>query len=172
MTESAARLVDHVLPRVPVRQWVLSLPYRLRYLVAWDHELCRAVLGVYARALLAFQRRRARGCGAQDGHSGCVTVIQRFGSRRSYCDLLHEQSFDRPPSYGSEASQRSREALEPRGGVLGDLKPPDSTMRLEIVALDFHQPTLDPRMHDVQPHAEALGRSRHGVASIRVTVWK
>jgi hypothetical protein len=48
MTESAARLVGHVLPRVPIRQWVLSLPYRLRYLLAWNHELCRAVLGVYA----------------------------------------------------------------------------------------------------------------------------
>jgi hypothetical protein len=45
-----------VLPRVPVRQWVLSLPYRLRYLLAWDHALARAVLGVYARVLLGFQR--------------------------------------------------------------------------------------------------------------------
>jgi len=79
MTESAARLVDHVLPHVPVRQWVLSLPYRLRYLVAWNHDLCRAVLGVYVRALLAFQRRRVRQCGFRDGQSGCVTVIQRFG---------------------------------------------------------------------------------------------
>jgi hypothetical protein len=79
MTESAARLVDHVLPHVPVRQWVLSLPYRLRYLVAWNHDLCRAVLAVYARTLLAFQRRRAcRGRG-RGGQSGCVTVIQRFG---------------------------------------------------------------------------------------------
>src|SRR5213593_1957893 len=56
MTESAARLVDHVLPHVPVRQWVLSLPYRLRYLLAWDHALARAVLGVYVRVLLGFQR--------------------------------------------------------------------------------------------------------------------
>jgi hypothetical protein len=37
MTEAAARLVDAVLPRVPVRQWVLSLPHRARYLLAWDH---------------------------------------------------------------------------------------------------------------------------------------
>jgi len=79
MSESAARLADHVLPHVPVRQWVLSLPYRLRYLLAWNHDLCRAVLGAYVRALLAFQRRRARRCGLRDGHSGCVTVIQRFG---------------------------------------------------------------------------------------------
>ena len=61
MTESAARLVDHVPPRVLI-QWVLSMPYRLRYLLAWNHELCRAVLGVYARAPLAFRRQRARRC--------------------------------------------------------------------------------------------------------------
>jgi hypothetical protein len=42
MTEGAARLVDGILPHVPVRQWVLSLPHRFRYLLAWDHKLCRA----------------------------------------------------------------------------------------------------------------------------------
>jgi hypothetical protein len=56
MAESAARLVDEVLPRVPLRQWVLSLPYRLRYLLAWDYALARAVLGVAVRVLLGFQR--------------------------------------------------------------------------------------------------------------------
>ncbi|MBI2218960.1 MAG: Uma2 family endonuclease, partial [Candidatus Rokubacteria bacterium] len=70
------------------------------------------------------------------------------------------------------ASQRSRETLKPRGGLLGNLQPPYPTVRLEIVALAFHQPALDPSVHDVQLHAEALGRSRHGVALIRITVWK
>ena len=46
MAERAAHLVEHVLPDVPMRQWVLSLPHRLRYLLAWDHDLCRAVAGV------------------------------------------------------------------------------------------------------------------------------
>ena len=31
MAETAARLVDRVLPEVPIRQWVLTLPYPLRY---------------------------------------------------------------------------------------------------------------------------------------------
>jgi len=31
MADTAAHLVDRVLPRVPVRQWVLSLPFGLRY---------------------------------------------------------------------------------------------------------------------------------------------
>jgi hypothetical protein len=30
MIESAALLVDEVLPSVPIRQWVLSVPYALR----------------------------------------------------------------------------------------------------------------------------------------------
>ena len=34
MAESAAHLVDHVIPRVPVRQWVLSFPIPLRSLFA------------------------------------------------------------------------------------------------------------------------------------------
>jgi len=54
-------------------------PYRLRYLLAWDHALARAVLGVYVRVLLGFQSHRARRRGILDGRSGCVTVIQCFG---------------------------------------------------------------------------------------------
>ncbi len=51
MAELAAHLTDHVLGGLPVRQWVLTLPHRLRYALAWDHELCRAVLAVFIRAL-------------------------------------------------------------------------------------------------------------------------
>jgi len=80
MVERAAHVVDEVLPVVPIRQWVLSLPHQLRFLVAWDHDLCRAVLRVYVRALLGFQRRRAKRAGIADGRSGAVTIIQRFGS--------------------------------------------------------------------------------------------
>lgn len=65
---------------MPVRQWVLTLPYRLRYRLAWHHAPCRAVLGVYARVLLAFYARTAQSHGIQDGQTGTVTVIQRFGS--------------------------------------------------------------------------------------------
>ena len=51
MAQTAAHLVDHVIPHVPVRQWVLTVPYRLRYQMAWNHGLSRAVLGVYTRVL-------------------------------------------------------------------------------------------------------------------------
>jgi hypothetical protein len=80
MAERAAHLVDHVLPAVPIRQWVLSLPFRLRYVLAWDHALCRKVLASHVRALRAFYRRRARYTGIPDGETGAVTAIQRWGS--------------------------------------------------------------------------------------------
>ena len=38
----SAHLINPVFPDVPVRQWVLSLPHRLWYLLAWDHLLRRA----------------------------------------------------------------------------------------------------------------------------------
>ena len=79
MAGQAADLVDHLLPHVPMRQWVLSLPHRLRYLLAFNHALCRAVLGVTVRAVLGFYRRRAGRAGVRDGRSGAVTVIRRFG---------------------------------------------------------------------------------------------
>ena len=34
MVETAARLVDHVLPHRSVRQWVLSFPHPLRFVLA------------------------------------------------------------------------------------------------------------------------------------------
>jgi hypothetical protein len=94
MAERAAHLVDHVLPDVPVRQWVLSLPHRLRYLLAWDHDLCRAVSGVAVRAVLGFLRRRAGRAGVDDGRSGAVVVVQRFGGALNLNIHLHALVLD------------------------------------------------------------------------------
>ena len=94
MAERSAHLVDHVLPDVPMRQWVLSLPHRLRYLLAWDHELCRAVAGVYVRAVLGFLRTRARRAGVADGRSGAVVMIQRFGGALNLNVHLHALVID------------------------------------------------------------------------------
>jgi hypothetical protein len=58
----------------------VTVPHRLRYRLAFDHALCRAVLGVFARAVLGWYRRRGRRAGIADGRSGTVTVVQRFGS--------------------------------------------------------------------------------------------
>ncbi len=51
MTESAALLVDDVLPRQPVRQWVLSFPFQLRYLFANRPAVMGKVLSTVYRVI-------------------------------------------------------------------------------------------------------------------------
>lgn len=51
MAETAAHLVDHVIPRVPVRQWVVSFPHPMRRLFATHPQLLSLMLQVITRAL-------------------------------------------------------------------------------------------------------------------------
>jgi hypothetical protein len=59
MSDTAAHLVDRVLSDVPMRQWVLSVPYPLRLGLAYDATLLRDVLGICTRALMRSSQRRA-----------------------------------------------------------------------------------------------------------------
>jgi hypothetical protein len=47
MVETAAHLTDHVFPHLPVRQWVLSVPKRLRYFLQRDGDVQDAAQGRY-----------------------------------------------------------------------------------------------------------------------------
>ncbi len=60
MAEVAANLIERVLPPVPVRQWVLSVPWALRLRMACDPRLCRAVARAFLRAVSASYRRSAK----------------------------------------------------------------------------------------------------------------
>ena len=54
MAEAAAHLVEHVIPKVPVRQWVLSFPIPLRRLFAVHPELLAPILQIIHRAIATF----------------------------------------------------------------------------------------------------------------------
>jgi hypothetical protein len=95
MADNAAHLVDRVLPEVPVRQWVLSLPFQLRYRLAYDAPLTSQVLSGFLRALFASLRRRARmQWGVHRGQCGPVTFVQRFGSALNLNLHFHTLAFD------------------------------------------------------------------------------
>ena len=79
MTDSAALLADEVLPEKPIRQWVLSLPFALRFLLATDPDALTRVLGIVYRTISAHVLKSARLTRAS-GATGAVTLIQRFGS--------------------------------------------------------------------------------------------
>jgi hypothetical protein len=77
MAETAAHLVDQVFPPLPVRQWVLSVPKRLRYFLQRDSEALGAVLHILLRVIEARLRQRS---GCPGGRLGAVSFVQRFGS--------------------------------------------------------------------------------------------
>ena len=78
MAQTAAHLVDAVIPRVPVRQWVLSFPIPLRVLLAAHPQLISDVLQIVHRVVATFLIRQS-GFKRSDAHTGAVTLIQRFG---------------------------------------------------------------------------------------------
>jgi hypothetical protein len=80
MVDTAAWLCDAVIPEVPVRQWVLSLPYRVRTLCAYDADACALVRGVLVRAVSGFYERTAKRSGVPRPRAGAVSFVQRFDS--------------------------------------------------------------------------------------------
>ena len=79
MAESAALLVDDIFPEVPIRQWVLSSPFQLRFMLTRYPELMGKVLGIVYRTLSTYQIKQA-GFTKSTAQTGAVTLIQRFGS--------------------------------------------------------------------------------------------
>jgi hypothetical protein len=46
-------------PPLPIRQWVLSLPFALRYRLVYDARLVREVMQIFVQTIFGSLRRRA-----------------------------------------------------------------------------------------------------------------
>jgi hypothetical protein len=142
MVESAALLVDEVLPHLPTRQWVLSVPFQLRFLFASRPEIMSRVLGLVFRAIETHLIQQA-GATRATAKGGAVTLIQRFGSALNlnihfhmlFLDgvylIDHEQPvFRRLPAPGPQSleqlihtiSQRVGAYLEREGLLVRDIE--------------------------------------------------
>ena len=81
-------MTDHVFPRLPVRQWVLSVPKRLRYFLQRDTALQGAVLRILLRGVERCLREHSPGCGTA-ARIGAVAFIHRFGSSLNEHTHIH-----------------------------------------------------------------------------------
>lgn len=80
MAETAAHLLDHVFPKVGIRQWVVSFPFPIRYLLARDSKIQSKCLEIILRAITTFLKKKVKKQGAKGKlQAGAVTLIQRFG---------------------------------------------------------------------------------------------
>jgi len=120
MVESAAHLVDHVFPEAPVRQWVLTFPFPLRFLFANDPSALSAVLTVVHRALSTFVVRQSGFALSSGARTGAVTLIQRFGSALNLNVHLHMLFLDGAYHFSTTRPAFHR-ARRPAGEELNDL---------------------------------------------------
>jgi hypothetical protein len=80
MANAGAFLVDRVLPDVALRQYVLTLPYELRKLVAFKAEVLTAIARLFVEGVFALYRARSKRAGADAPQCGSVNFVQRCGS--------------------------------------------------------------------------------------------
>ena len=74
--ETAAHLTDHVFPRLPVRQWVLSVPKRLRYYMRRDGAVLNMVLRIFLRVIVHSLQDHCAGLAltsAVPGWTNCIS---------------------------------------------------------------------------------------------------
>ena len=139
MADTAAHLVDEVLPDVPIRQWVISFPFRIRYLLAYDPKLCCAVRRIFVRS----GRRRLFGSHAK--------VLVSEGQRNRLEHLCRHVA--RP------AIATQRLALSPDGRVIYGLR---RHWRGGTCAVSFDPLTFIERLS-----AGSSSKRRKGVVAIR-----
>jgi hypothetical protein len=80
MNEGALNLVDHALPEVPLRQFVVTVPFPLRFPLAFDGALLGQVVRIFVDTISAWHGRRHALRGLPLGETGAVALIQRANS--------------------------------------------------------------------------------------------
>jgi hypothetical protein len=120
MVESAAHLVDHVFPEVAVRQFVLTFPFPLRFLLAVQSEALTQVLAVIQRGISSFVIQHAGLTVSSGARTGAVTLIQRFGSARNLNPHLHMLFLDGAYAFRGNRAVFHR-ACRPTGDELNRL---------------------------------------------------
>jgi len=179
MAEWAAHQVDHVLPAVGVRQWVLTIPWGRRFLLARYPRLIRGVLGIATTEIFRWVRDDLSRRGFGGGQTGSVTVVQRFGSALRLNVHFHILVLDGCYSEGADGQLTFHRAYKPTTADVQDLVTRISAAVEHWLALQGHGPDdeVDTDPDDGQELLQAaslagkvgLGR-RSGQRSRRVVV--
>src|SRR5215831_17357373 len=90
MAQTAAHLVEQVLPWVPTRQWVVSVPIPLRYWMASSQDLMAKIHTIICRTIGQYYMNQAvqRGHARATVHPGSVRPRVDGGARMTALDCL------------------------------------------------------------------------------------
>ena len=94
MVETAAHLTDQVPPRVPYRQWVLSMPKRVRWHLREKPEVIAGLSRVFLRSVETTLRRRSPNAPPVASVEP-VAFVHSFGSYLKWMQALEQALQDR-----------------------------------------------------------------------------
>ena len=160
--------IDNVLPDAPVRQWVLSFPWPLRFLFAREPKALSRCLAVIIRAIETDLIKRAGLNRASGAKGGSVTLIQRFGSAVNLNIHTHLLVLDGVYTTDEAANLRFHTVKTPTQKQLDALLGRIIQRLIRILerdgwlVVDAQQPWLD--LHDTSP------LDNLNAASIRYTI--
>ena len=154
MCEVADHLTDHVLPHVPIRQWVLSVPKRLRPYLHHDMRVAGAVLQIFLRAIRTTLRHRSPRAPA-DAQLGAVSFLHRFGSSLNVHPHYHLIVLDSTPPLESPESRLLYRF--PKPGINGRTELALTPLELLECLANFVPP---PRVHRHRYHGVLAPNAR------------
>ena len=161
MADTAVHLEQRILPRVPIRHWICSLPWGLRSLLGYDRKLCAEVVSAFMAEVdrsLCWRAKRELGVASvASAHTGGVVAVQRTDSAlrlNVHCHALvldgvyvHENDDPRSPL-------EFRELDTPTHADIAEVAA-RTAVRIERI-LRAHGRSLDPELDDGLPPELAL----------------
>ena len=154
MADVAVHLEQRVLPAVPIRHWICSLPWGLRALLGYDRKLAALVASAFAGELDRSLRRRAKGAFAlrsvADAHTGSVVAVQRTDSALRLNVHLHVLALDGVYVRDKTSGRLDFHALGTPTRVEVADAAARTAARIENI-LRAHGRSLDPEMQEAAP---------------------
>ena len=141
-------VIAPALPSVPVRQWVLSFPWPIRFLLSTRPEAVTGVLAIVMREIESSLIRRADLTRNSGARGGVVTLIQRIGGAANL--NLHLPMVTLDMVYTKDGDTlRFHEVSAPSSHVLALARQPWRRRRASMLNLDdrLHVRTRSSALH-------------------------
>ncbi len=168
MADTAVHLEQSVLPRVPIRHWICSLPWGLRALLGYDRKLCAEVVSAFMAEVdrsLCWRAKRELGLASvADAHTGGVVAVQRTDSALRLNVHFHALVLDGVYVHEKDdprASLEFRELDTPTQADIAEVAA-RTAARIEKI-LRAHGRSPDPELGDDTP--PELARDEPGLAA-------
>ncbi|MCE7891057.1 MAG: hypothetical protein DYH12_15395 [Sorangiineae bacterium PRO1] len=166
MADTAVHLEERVLPRVPIRHWICSLPWGLRALLGYDRKLCAEVVSAFMAEVDRSLRWRAKReldlASVADAHTGGVVAVQRTDSALRLNVHFHSLVLDGVYVHEADDPQAPLEfrVLDtPTHADIAEVAA-RTAARVEKI-LRAHGRSLDPELGDDMPPELALDEHAH-----------